>query len=228
MSVVTEIREFEVPPCKVDKELLRLLGGVLESDNICQKERMAYMLYSRFRKIESVSSRDFIEADWPNDAGGIGISVGSKYPVLVSIQIPFGSMKDGKVVVTSTDATWANGISKRIEDIFMQKRLGYATLIEDFSSKAFVATMTWVSLSLALAYLVNIVFNPGFAVSFFLIFVFGGLVGGLPSVYYFLAWLFPKYEFGETFQKRFRKWIWSLLVSSGLIGLIIGRLTNSL
>lgn len=55
----------------------------------------------------------------------------------------------------------------------------------------------------------------------------GGLFGGLWLFYFFLGWLFPKYEFGETLQKRLRKWIWSLLIGSGIITIIIDKLISS-
>jgi type IV secretory pathway VirB2 component (pilin) len=138
---------------------------------------------------------------------------------------------EGKVNVTSNNATWANGISKSIEDAFAQKKLGYGTLIEDFFSKLFATIVTWFSLSLAFAYLIVRGYSHSGIVLDFdqtLVGVFGigGLFGGLFVIYYFLTWLFPRYEFGETMQKRFRKWIWSALIGSGLVAVIVDRLIS--
>jgi hypothetical protein len=157
--------------------------------------------------------------------------VGSFLNLLVNIRIDFKYTSNSKVTVSSTDATWANGISSRIEDAFKRKRLGYSSLVEDTFSKLFVAIATWFSVSLALTYLtVNAYNRYGFAldlgVTFWGIFIFGGVIVGGWLFYFFLGWLFPKYEFGETLQKRLRKWIWSLLVSSGIITMIIDKLMS--
>ena len=233
MPIITETREFQIPPCKVDKELLGSLGEILESDRTCQEEKKRYTLVSRFRKIESDDIKDFIETDWPNDATEMMVTIGSKYPPLVSIQIDFRHQREGKVHISSSDATWANGILKRIEDAFAQKKLGYTTIIEDTFSKVCAALVTWFSLSLALTYLIVRGYGHSgtildFGETAFGVFILGGLFGGIFAVYYFLTWLFPRYEFGETLQKRSRRWIWSALIGSGLIATIIDRLTNLL
>jgi len=228
---VTETREFEIPSCKIDKELISSLGRILESDSVCQKEKIVYSLDSRLRKIESENSSEFIATDWPNDARRISMVVGSFLNLLVTIQIDFKYTSNSKVTVSSTDATWANGISSRIEDAFKRKRLGYSSLTEDTSSKLFVTVATWFSVSLALTYLtVNVSNRYGIAldlsVTFWGVFMAGGFIGGVLLFYFFLGWLFPKYEFGETLQKRFRKWIWSLLIGSGIITIIIDKLMS--
>lgn len=232
MPVITEIREFKIQPCKVNKELIGLVGTILESDTTYPKEKKMYALESRFRKIESDNSRDFIATEWPNDAIRIAIGMGNSYPLIVSIQINF-KPSEGTVKVSSSDATWANGISKRIEEAFVRKKLGYSGLIEDALSRWAATIVTWLSLSAALTFLILKAYrNSGtildFTQVFWLLFILGGFLGGAWVIYYFLGWLFPKYEFGETVQKRLRKWIWSLLIGSGLIAWVIDRLASSL
>jgi hypothetical protein len=233
LPVITEIREFKIQPCKIDKELIGSIGAILESDPACQKEKKVYTLESSFRKIESDNSRDFTSTEWPNDATRMQIAIGTYYPLLVSIQIDFKSPGQGSVKVSSSDATWANGISKRIEEAFVRKKLGYSSFIEDAISRGAVSLGTWFSLSIAFTFsILKANSNQGiildFAAVFSPLFIVGGPVGGIWIIYYFLGWLFPKYEFGETLQKRLRKWIWSLLVGSGLIAWIIDRLASSL
>lgn len=233
MPVITEIREFKILPCKVDKELIGLIGTILESDTAYPKEKKVYALESRFRKIESDNSRDFIATEWPNDAIRILIAMGNSYPLLVSIQIDFKSSGEGTVKVSSSDATWANGISKRIEEAFVKKKLGYSSLIEDAFSRWAATIVTWLSLSAALTFLILKAYRSSgtildFSGVFWPLFIIGGFLGGGWVLHFFLGWLFPKYEFGETLQKRLRKWIWSLLMGSGLVAWLIDRLASSL
>jgi hypothetical protein len=159
--------------------------------------------------------------------------MGNSYPLLVSIQIDFKSSGKGTVNVSSSDATWANGISKRIEEVFVKKKLGYSSLVEDAFSRWVATIVTWLSLSAALTFSILKAYrNSGtildFSEVFGLLFIVGGFFGGGWGIYYFLGWLFPKYEFGETLQKRLRKWVWSLLMGSGLIAWLIDRLASSL
>ena len=78
-KIVTEIREFQIPPCRVDKELVGELGKIFESDEICKEERQTFTLVSKFRKIESDNIQDFVETDWPNDAQLMTVTIGTKY-----------------------------------------------------------------------------------------------------------------------------------------------------
>ena len=228
MSVITEIKEFRIPPCKIDKELVAKLGKVLESDKAFENEKIHYSLNARSRKIESDEYGKFTAADWPRDIEEIKIEAG-EYPHPVVIDIDFKFMSESKVSISSGDATWADGISRQLENVFNERRLGYHLIVEHRYVKLIIATMTWLSLSLALTYPVVEAYrlsgtNVYFDRTFVLIFVLGGLVVGLLSLYSFLDWLFPRFEFGEPLQKRIRKWIWGLLVSSGLLATLVFKL----
>jgi hypothetical protein len=228
MPTIIEKREFRIPPCKIDKELVGQVGEILESDPICKNQKMVYSLESRFRKIESESVKDFVTPDWPNDTHQISVSTGTAYPRLVEIMVSSRASDLSKVTVSNPDATWANGMSKTLEDIFARKKLGYSFFLEDLGMKFLIVLATWASLSLALTFLVgkvnaNATPPRDFWQDFSLIFLLGGLTTGW-LVYLLLDWLYPRYEFGETIQKRLRKWIWSVLCGSGILATILDKI----
>lgn len=221
MSVITEIREFRIPPCKIDKELVAKLGKVLESDKTFENEKIHYSLNARSRKIESDEYGKFTAADWPGDIEEIKIEA-ADYPHPVVIDIDFKFMSDSKVSISSGDATWTDGISRQLEKVFNERKLGYHLIVERWYVKLIIAIITWLSLSLSLTYPVVEAYRPGgtkllFNGVFISIFIIGGLIGAFFVLYSFLEWLFPRLEYGEPLQKRVRKWIWGLLVSSGLL-----------
>lgn len=231
MPVITEIRQFKIPPCKIDKDLIGSLGKILESDEVCKQEEILYSLDSGSRKIESTRCNEFAAAEWPNEARSITITVGEHYPGLVLIDIDFKYMSQSKVKVSSSDATWANGLSKRLEEVFDQRKPGYSAIVEYVSAKLTVVLITWLSLSVALTYISVELYrhfgtNLKFISGFFAISTLGGMVGGFLLLYLFLDWLFPRFEFGETLQSRLRNWIWSLLISSGALAILLDKLLD--
>lgn len=226
MSVITEIREFTIPPCKIDKELIARLGKVLED---VVHANVHYTFDSRTRKIESDKYIPFTAADWSNDVKEIKIEVGASVPKSIFININFSSMSESKVTIASSDATWADGVSRQIENVFNAKKLGYHLIVERRSVKFIITIITWLSMSLALTYPIveaySLIGAPVyFDRTFVLISIFGGLLGGIFILNNFLNWLFPRFEFGEPLQKRIRKWIWGLMVSSGFLATLAFRL----
>ncbi len=228
MSVITEIREFRIPPCRVDKDLVSKLGKVLES-----KSNAHYSLDAWSRRIESDTYGEFIAADWPNDIKSINIAVGVSYPPPIYIGIDLRFMSASKVTVSSNDATWADGMSRQLERVFKEKELRYALIVERWYLRLMIAILTWLSMSIAFSYLVvetgylsTATGSPSGEV-FLVIFGVVGMMGGFWGLYYLFEWLFPRLEYGEPIQKRVRKWIWALLVSSGFLTTLVFELLGS-
>jgi hypothetical protein len=217
---VTEIREFKILPCKIDKDLIRKIGRVLESDVICKKKGISYNVNSPTRKISSNEFSNFTEAEWSNEIRSISIGV-KEYPSPVNIEIDFKYTSSSKVTISSSDATWADGIAKQLERVFNENKLSYSPIVEHWYLKMILAVSALLSLSWALTYPMVEVFRIfGRDLPFlnvFLIIVLVGIFPALMALYSFLEWLFPRFEYGNALQKRIRKWIWALFVSSGFL-----------
>jgi hypothetical protein len=229
MSRVTEIRQFQIPPCKVDKDLIVELGKTIQSDPLFKKIGARYYLNAYSRRIESDDYANFTAADWPDNVKTIAASLG-EYPAPVDVEINFKYPDLSKVKISSDDATWADGFSKQLETVFEKRKLSYHSIVRHWYLKGLISLLTWVSLALALTYPLTPVFNMFEEATIFEVFVIisfaGGMLGGVWVLYAFLGWLLPHFEFGEPLQKRVRKWIWSLLVSSGFLATLIFKVLD--
>ena len=233
MSDILEKRTVRIPPCTIEKKLIQEIGELLESQKSC-KDRVNYILDGKTKDVRSTKIKDFVNADWGSSINRIIIetnpllsdySAGKqkeipKVEINISLVYPEGS----SFAVSGKDATWVNGITEQIDAFFQKYRQSYHRIKTNW----FVRIPLTVSLALVLAYPILLVFAPFIRpeklVDFY---VYVGLLasmllmGGLSVL---IGWLFPYLEYGETKQKRLRKWIWILLYGSGIIPSIILKL----
>lgn len=123
--------------------------------------------------------------------------------------------KQSTVTISGRDATWVHGITDQIEQIFNNKKLGYAVFLEHRILRLTTYVILLV-LALGSAYFVTPIVLKEIPL-LLLYFMLGMLV---------LEWVFeklyPRFEFGEEpLQKKIRKWIFALIISSGILSTII-------
>jgi hypothetical protein len=269
MSKITEKRSFNIPPCLVDKDLVKKVGELLEKEyELCFKEvfektkmqmqeedyykkypkqltednitgrmqgdpSLGYLLRSNSRNIDSANIASFAEAEWPDDANEISMELNSRLSaknITLSLYLTRWRMKDSEAKVSGVDSTWVNGITVKLDGIFMSKRLSYHPLVTHASIRYILSLVAWGSLSFAflrslwpwiMPYLKE---STQFEELFILVFV----AVAFPAVFAleaFLNWLFPQVEYGKgSASRRVRGWIWGLLVSSGIIAALFLKL----
>lgn len=233
MSEILEKRTVKIPPCTIEKKLIQEIGELLESQNSC-KDRVNYILDGKTKDVRSTRIKDFVNADWGSSINRITIetrpltsdysSDKCKEIPKVEVNISLLYPEQSSFEVSGKDATWVNGITEQIDAFFQKYRQSYHRIKTNW----LVRIPLTVSLALILTYPILLVFAPFIRPEKLIDFyVYVGLlvsmlfVWGLSSL---IGWLFPYLEYGETKQKRLRKWIWILLYGSGIIPSIILKL----
>lgn len=270
MSEVTEKRTFKIPPCKIDKVLVKRMGEILEKESstiyndllefAIKKEsekdyykkypdqleedakssiaeweyKPEYTLVAHSRNIESTDISGFTKVDWPSDTESLSVSIGRHgAPKRIEIDIYLESwrMNESKLRVSGNNSTWVNGIADQLEAIFQKNLVGYHLIVEKLLLRVLLSILAWISIAFAVAYPLWPAIRPFLkpSVTFPTIFAIILLIGFV--VFYplelFMEWLFPRFEFGPvSLSRRVRKWMWGLLVSSGLIVAIIFKLVG--
>lgn len=158
------------------------------------------------------------------------IEVGSFAARVIYIDIDFKYMNTSKVTISSSDATWADGISKQLERLFNDNRVEYSPIVEHWYVKLGLSTVALFSLCWAFACVVHETARlmiPTYSLTPEKVFILIAVIGVftlLWALYYFSEWLFPRLEYGNPAQKRIRKWIWATLVGSGLITTLVFKM----
>lgn len=268
MAEILETRELKIPPCKINKNLIKKIGDVIETESpkiydelfdLKKKELSesdyykkypekldkeissriyegnylpSYLLASESKIIKSHNIEKFIETKWPTDALGISLSIGSyNAPKRIEIEVYLkpGRMEESKVSVSGRNSIWVNGVIAKIEGIFQEHILGYHFILDNLLLKIITLIITWFSISYAILNIlwpyIQSYLKAGVKFEYFfpVIFIFLGLFT-IPGLYIILQMLFPYLEFGEkSISRQIRKWIWILLMGSGLIWKIIFR-----
>jgi hypothetical protein len=149
---------------------------------------------------------------------------------MVNIYLENWRAKNSGISVLGTDGVWVNGISTRVLSAFNSNVLNHHWIINHFSIRFMLSFIAWVSI----AYSITVIIWP-FIVPFLregvqmitllIIIIFFGSFTVTWAIEYFLLWLFPRYELSDlSFPKKNRKWVWTLLTSSGIITLLIERI----
>jgi len=219
MSKIIEKRTVKIPPVRVDKMLIREIGKLLESEELC-KDRLSYSLDSKTQDLESKKVDDFVKANWGSELNEIKIETDYESP-RVRVEIDFRRTYMSEFSVSGTDATWVNGITNRMHDIFEKYRHSYYRIKTSWLMKLLVTIIVTAVLVYPIFLLVYPLIRENASFVFLIIFPAG--YGGL-GVFFLIDWLLPYFEYQETLQKRLRMWIWILLFSSGLIPAIILKL----
>lgn len=231
LSEIVEKRSVKIPPCKIEKDLIREIGELLESQEPCEN-RLRYSLDTRSKDMKSRRVKDFVEAEWGLDINGIVIKaeytisdiVDGKQEEIPEVEVNINfRYRSGYFSVSGKDATWVNGIANQVEQIFDKYKLKYYQVKSNWLIKLPLIIAT----SLPLVYPIHLVsirflyFETETSL-FFLLFLVSCLVAyGINKL---IDWLFPYFEYGETPQAWARKWIWILLYGSGLIPSFILKL----
>jgi uncharacterized membrane protein YidH (DUF202 family) len=206
MSTIISKTTISIKPTRIDKSLIKELGELLEKENL----KLHYHLDSKTQEVTSNSIQEFIGLEWGQSIEKIVISTGYSTDPHVSIEMDFKESYSRKCFISGKNATWVNGIAIRVNNIFKKYRLNYAPIKTIWFVKiALPVVLTFVmlypiSLSLFLNWKDTAIFILGIGVS---------LTQGL---YYFIQWLFPYFEYGNTTQKFLQKAIWFILVGSGV------------
>ena len=248
MSIVTEKRTIKIPPCKIDKGLIREIGQIMEMESEKIREEVirdaersgiknakkfvddmlsseyfpSYVLKAKSRDVESHKIEHFVDTKWPPDTYTISLSLGGRafardVGINVEINLESTMAKRSRVSVSGRDATWVHGIADRIEQIIRTKKLGYGAFVDH----EILRVTTYIILllgGLGVAYFVSpTVMEERYNSIWVFYFVLG--VGFLEGIF---RQLYPRFEFGgEPFPKKIRKWIWTIVVGSGVISAIV-------
>lgn len=272
MSQITEKRVFEIPPCQVDKDIVKKIGEILERESrpifeemfkktkermrnddyykkypkeltdkaikesmFFQTYRPSFSLLSSSRNVESRNIDGFIDAEWPTKINKISLSLGSESvgkQIVVNLYLERWRMKNSEVSVSGSNSVWVNGMAAQLVDIFEKNRLSYHLIVRHVSLRYLLSIVAWISLSFAIMYPLWSIIKPFFkeSVTFEILYPIILVMGGSLTVFaleFLLSWLFPRFEYGRgSNSRRVRKWIWGLLVSSGLLMAIILKLLD--
>ena len=209
-------RTFHIPPLKIDKPLIRELGEFLETqENLI----LTYRLNSETQEVERHTVEDFVNVDWGQ--GLYWITITSKSMVKIRLDLEFPS--DSQCVVYGKNLKNVNGILNSLKEIFQKYRLGYASVKTKWIIKLAIPAILTAIFGYSIFTLFNSVnpaniFNPSPLITIFAVMISG------PTLYFFVQWLFPYFEYGEPSQKSVRKWIWFVLVGLGILPSIIQRI----
>jgi len=118
-----------------------------------------------------------------------------------------------------------------LEKVFEKRRLGYHSIHEKRYLKALLIILTWIPMALAITYPLYPIIKPHLkewvtSSTFFLIILLVGEALMWLPLWTVFDWLFPYFEFGNPLQKKVRKWIWGLFVSSGFLMALLFKLLD--
>jgi hypothetical protein len=229
MVRISQKRTTDIPPVKIDNDLLFKIGNILKEE--CPKDgtvEVSINSDSMDIGIENVEELKGLEipADTykilmvldhvihpaDEDIPEISIAIDTKSP-----------RKESKIRVNGQNATRVKGVSERLCEKFNENRLSYR----------YIAKYENLRLLLGMATSALLSYVTGFALWYF--------TQNLNSVVFFVAgffyafsmllkraydWLFPYFEIdNKNFKpKRIRKWALAILWGSGLIPTVIFRL----
>lgn len=231
MSRIVEKRIFKLPPCRVEKDLVSEIGQILESDRLAKEYTPEYSLKSSSKDIESTKIDTFISTEWPTDINRITLHIGEYDNPKIEVCIDFKSLWNANATVAGDNPTWTDGVSRQLEKVFEKRRLGYHSIHEKRYLKALLIILTWIPMALAITYPLYPIIKPHLkewvtSSTFFLIILLVGEALMWLPLWTVFDWLFPYFEFGNPLQKKVRKWIWGLFVSSGFLMALLFKLLD--
>lgn len=223
MVEATQKTSVYIPSCIISKELIRQLGQLLESENLL-KNRLIYSLDTNTKELTSKNANDFVQADWGSDLNKIKIdTIDNNFPQLtITMRLHENSKIYNKFSLSSKDATWVNGLSKRIDEIFRNHRTSYYLLENSLSLRVGLACAISLALFMYPLYLLqqhSILSSNSVLIISILTIAYGAM--GFTIL---IRWLLPHLDYESLPQKRVRKWVSIILIGSGLIPAIILRL----
>jgi len=220
MSKVTAKRTVKIPPCRIEKDLIREIGELLEKEELC-KGRMYYRLDTKMSDVQSSKVNDFVKADWESDINKIELGTTDYQLPRVGVNFDFRRPEYSKFSVSGENATWVNGITNRIENKIKKYKLKYYTIKTNWLVKLPLTSAILVVLVYPIFLWLNSIptIKENLFILIWLMFAFG-----FWGIYYLIQWLFPYFDYGDTLQKSMRKWIWVILFGSGIVPTIILKL----
>jgi hypothetical protein len=221
-------RTIDIPPVRIDNDLLFKMGKILEE--ACPKEgkvRVGIQSDSMDIGIEGIEELKSIEIQsdiyqidmgfnqelyLDEDAPDISIKIDIKFP-----------KKESHIRVYGQNATWVQGVSERLCKEFNDNKLSYG-IISKYPNLRFL-------LALATSALLSYVVGNGFwyltaNTSYTVVFVAGFFYAFSIVLNRFYDWLFPYFELdSKNFKpKKYRKLTLAILWGSGILPTIILRL----
>lgn len=151
MSNITSKITIRIKPTRIEKNLVKELGELLEAENL----KLHYRLDSETQEAISLSIQEFISLDWGNDIQKITISTEYNSDPYVSIEMDFYESYSRKCYISGKNATWVNGVANRVNDIFRKYRLSYAPIKTNWLVKIAVPVI----LTLILVYPISLAFG---------------------------------------------------------------------
>lgn len=222
MVKISEKRSLNIPPTRIDKELLIKVGQILKAE--CPKEHeISIQVYSDSRNIITENSEEFKNIEIPSDTYRIEMTI--RHPIVlgktpIQIEMDLRRPKNSKFRVMGENATWVHGVTELLSEAFEKKKLGYSYIAKSKNLRSLMSFAT----SLLLAYTIgsvvlffNIEYNTAFT---------SGLISFLVAIGLtdrFFNWVFPYFEIGnEDFSPpKVRKWALTILWGSGILPMII-------
>lgn len=250
MSTVKEKRTFTIPPCKVDKELIREIGKIMEKESNKIREEMIervkrkpysqteetaegfvddyfesdylphYVLEAKSRDIRSHEIDNFVKTKWPKDTDSISLSMGGLF-LAREIEIKV------KVYLESSMAKSSSVSVSGRDAIWVH---GITDQIEHIFENKKLGYGPFVEhailrgvvycILLLLTLVVGYWVSPIVIENDLLIAAYIPL--GATFMEFTFQMLYPRFEFGEEpLQKKIRKWLYTFILGSGIISTII-------
>ena len=204
-----EKRSYMIAPCLITKELISKIGEVFNQLDA------VYILKGKTKDIKTDTVDLFVGIEWPSRIQEISIqSSGPLGKINIDLHFDANSGNYGQVEVQGSDVTWVEGVAKRLKDIFEGVRSRYYPIVEYWPVRTFISAfvmllVVW-RVNHSLWYVISEYINLS-EISFFLA-VF--LVLFCLSAYHlnrFLVWMFPRYEFQQSVQRKIRKYLAAVL-----------------
>jgi hypothetical protein len=228
MPRISQKRTIDIPPVKIDGDLLFRVGKILKE--VCPEQGYVKVSLNSdsmdigIDDIEELKSQtipvdtDTIEMRFSDEVRfdentpDISITINTKFP-----------KKESKIRVYGKDATWVQGVSERLCKEFNENKLSYGYLSQYSNLRFLLAMVT----SALLSYVTGIgiwyfTANSGYSVIFVAVFFYAFSV----LLNRFYDWLFPYFELdNKNFKpKKYRKLALTFLWGSGILPTIIIRL----
>jgi hypothetical protein len=203
-------RTVPIQPTRVDKELIKDLGEMLENEKVTLV--LSYLADSETKEVKTDNIKDFVKSDWGKDLRILRIQ--SKKAVRIDFNFREPNLSEYSVY--GRNLTWVSGLERCIGERIRKNRLSYA----------FLKKGDWIKLPLIFLLTVLLCFPIFLGLSFLdaavlIVIPFVVIIMASSSLY---DWLFPYFEYGDTPQKKARRWIMLALFSSGIVPSILLKL----
>jgi hypothetical protein len=209
MFEIIHKRSFGIDSCLINKQLIQ------EIHTIAGQSKTVYTLRSDTRDVRSDDAEPFLGLEWPRHILDVRVEFsGPLGNVVIGLNCGRGRRSRGNVWVTGSDATWVEGVSSQLEDVFRSARVWYWRIVKYWQIRALLSALLVALLMWRLNYSIWSIASQHLSLSEIPFFLMMFAVGFALSVYPFeriWLWIFPFYEFEQTNQQRIRRYLGTVL-----------------